>query len=296
MMNNETKAATVHAGDCRHWLRSIAPGTVNACVTSPPYFGLRDYGGESEIGLEDTWENYVSSLVDVFSIVRRALRDDGVLMLNLGDSFYNNRTHNNGAMIGQSVHSGSHNGKPDGSKRCGRRAVKQPGLKDKDLIGVPWRVAFALQADGWWLRQEIRWVKPNPMPDKFRDRCLEACESVFLLSKSSSYHFDSRAIAASNANGEPCPPSNAWAINTRPIRGHHAVMPVDLARRMVLAACPAGGMVIDPFTGSGTTGVAAVSLGRRFAGAEQNHEYASMAVERISGGPMFVGSVCTLET
>lgn len=277
----------VQPGLCRPWLRSLEEGIAQSCVTSPPYFGLRDYGHSGQLGLEETWPEYVAEMVDVFREVRRVLRDDGVLLLNIGDSYFNHRPHNGGAMVANTVHRGKMNGNPDGSTRCGRRATKQPGLKDKDLIGIPWRVAFALQADGWWLRQEIRWVKPNPLPDKFRDRCLDACESVFVLAKSPRYYFDSRAIAGTNADGNPCPPSNAWQIPARSYRGHHAAMAPELARRLVACSSRADDLVIDPFTGSGTTGVAAVRSGRRFMGCELHPEYAEVARVRIAGGPLF---------
>lgn len=277
----------VVVADAAEWAATLPAGSVQCCVTSPPYFGLRDYGEDGQIGLEDTWPQYVDRLVEVFAGIRRALRSDGVLLLNLGDSYYNRRTHNNGGMVANSVHRGQMNGNPDGARRCGRRAVAQPGLKDKDLIGIPWRVAFALQSDGWWLRQEIRWIKPNPLPDKFRDRCLDACESVFLLSKSPRYYFDSRAIAATNAGGQPCPPANAWTIQARSTKGHHAAMPPELARRLVLCSSRPGDIVVDPFTGSGTTGVAAVGHGRRFHGCDLSPEYAKKASQRISGGPLF---------
>jgi site-specific DNA-methyltransferase (cytosine-N4-specific) len=277
----------LHVGDCSEWLKSMCTESVQSCITSPPYFGLRDYGADNQIGLENTYHEYISRIVNVFSEVYRVLASDGVLLLNIGDSYSNFRTHNRGGTVANSVHKGKMNGNPDGKRMCGRRAIRQPNLKDKDLIGIPWRVAFALQENGWYLRQEIRWIKPNPKPDKFRDRCVDACESVFILTKNSTYFFDARAIADTNRNGEPCPPTNAWRIQVKPVPGHHATMPSLLARRLIMASTNLSDTVIDPFTGSGTTGIEALRMGRKFLGCELNPEYASLAVERLSGGPLF---------
>jgi len=181
-------AADILVGDCLQSMQSITDKTINTCVTSPPYFGLRDYGHSEQIGLESNPDEFVEALVKVFREVRRVLRDDGTLWLNLGDSYNNFRSAMGPA---QTVHNGELRGKVQPDKRA--RGVD--GLKEKDLIGIPWRVAFALQADGWYLRQDIIWHKPNPMPESVRDRCTKAHEYVFLLSKSERYYFDAEAIA-----------------------------------------------------------------------------------------------------
>jgi DNA modification methylase len=180
-------------GDCIEGLRTLPDASVHCCVTSPPYWGLRDYGHDGQIGLESTPEAYVARMVEVFREVRRVLRDDGTLWLNLGDSYHNLRTHNNGGAPTNTVHVG---GSRDGTEGFGRtnRNRRQQGLKEKDLVGIPWRVAFALQADGWWLRQDIIWHKPNPMPESVTDRCTKAHEYVFLLTKSQRYFYDAEAV------------------------------------------------------------------------------------------------------
>jgi DNA modification methylase len=181
-------------GDCLDILPTLPEKSVQCCVTSPPYWGLRDYGVDGQLGLEKTPEEYVANMVKVFREVKRVLRDDGTLWLNLGDSYYNYRTGYNGALNKQSFHKGD-NGKPtDHEVGCARRGLKQEGLKEKDLVGIPWRVAFALQSDGWWLRQDIIWNKPNPMPESVTDRCTKSHEYIFLLTKSAKYFYDAEAI------------------------------------------------------------------------------------------------------
>ena len=177
-------------GDCRDTLQQI-DDKVRMCVTSPPYYGLRDYGGESnQIGQEDTPEEYINNLVNVFRGVRNCLTDDGTLWLNIGDSYYNYRPGKGQALVKQTVS----NTKQDLPDKCARRGNKLEGLKEKDLIGIPWMLAFALRADGWYLRQDIIWHKPNPMPESIKDRCTKAHEYIFLLSKSPKYYFDNEAI------------------------------------------------------------------------------------------------------
>lgn len=297
----------LHHGDCQDVLRSLPDASVECCVTSPPYFGLRDYGVEGQIGLEQTPDDYVQNLVEVFREVRRVLRDDGTLWLNLGDS-YNAYNANRGASTSIS----------DGTAGRGhpkhRQGLTTPTLKNKDLIGIPWRVAFALQADGWYLRQDIIWHKPNPMPESVRDRCTKAHEYVFLLSKSARYYYDANAIKEAD-QGEPAGNVNGfknrqglasfhvvsggagsdgwnpgsgrnrrsvWTIPPKPFHGaHFAVMPPALVKPCILAGCPMNGVVLDPFTGSGTVGEVALLLGRRFIGIELNPEYHAIAERRI---------------
>ena len=307
-------------GDAVAMLRTLNDGTVNTCVTSPPYFGLRDYGVAGQIGLEPTPDQYVSKMVEVFREVRRVLRDDGTLWLNLGDSY---------GSTGGNIYECS--GTPE-LANGGINFVRPGGdQRPKNLLGIPWRVAFALQADGWYLRQDIIWHKPNPMPESVRDRCTKAHEYIFLLAKSERYHFDSEAmkeeaITGHNGSnfhtgktgehqlgraskqprfggvkyGESDDPKYAtksgneykptgtrnrrsvWSVATRPYKGaHFATYPPELIRPCVLAGCPVGGLVLDPFNGSGTTGAVAVSEGRNYVGIELNAEYIKLAHERI---------------
>lgn len=293
-------------GDCRETLKTLPAESVQTCVTSPPYFGLRDYGHAAQIGLEETPEQYVAQLVEVFREVRRVLRDDGTLWLNLGDSYAGN-----GAAYDDS--SSTLKGSKQSTRMGAKRQVKRgDGLKPKDLIGIPWRVAFALQADGWWLRQDIIWAKPNPMPESIKDRCTKAHEYVFLLSKSASYFFDAEAIQESAVGtnrhdltgGRYAPPGQSehsgsrtserelpgtrnrrsvWNICTKPYAGaHFATMPPELAALCIQAGSRIGDTVLDPFLGSGTTGEVAESLGRRWVGCELNPEYVEQAKVRTA--------------
>ena len=185
----------IYTGDSLEILRTLPDTSAQCCVTSPPYWGLRDYGHDGQIGLEETPEQYVSRLVAVFAEVRRGLADDGVLWLNLGDSYHNVRTWKGGAQIGQAVHGRKIHGQPtDGGCGAANRSRKQHGLKEKDLVGIPWRVAFALQADGWYLRSDTIWAKSNPMPESIRDRPTKSHEYVYLMSKSARYFYDQDAI------------------------------------------------------------------------------------------------------
>lgn len=293
-------------GPCLDSLRAMADQSVHCCVTSPPYFGLRDYGVDGQIGLEPTPAEFVQALVEVFREVRRVLRDDGTLWLNLGDSYA--RGFGGGSPGAKSA--------TNVGAYVNRKAGKIPdGLSQKDIIGVPWRVAFALQADGWILRQDIIWHKPNPMPESVRDRCTKAHEYVFLLSKSPRYYFDSEAIkepvAASTVerlaqptlaeqtgsarvpgktngnmkavgNGETRNRRSVWSVTTKPYKGaHFATFPPDLIEPCILAGCPEGGTVLDPFGGSGTTAGVALAHGRNAVLCELNPEYAALAPERV---------------
>jgi DNA modification methylase len=312
-------------GDCRAMLLTLPDGSVHCCVTSPPYFGLRDYGMTAQIGLETTPAEYVAQLVDVFREVRRVLRDDGTLWLNLGDSYA-------GSWGARGREDGTNAARPDLEKKHGTDAPNRHGfpvlgVKPKDLIGIPWRVAFALQADGWYLRQDIIWHKPNPMPESVRDRCTKAHEYVFLLAKSERYHFDSAAIAEASvgmwnsarstlaANGIKNVALNksgqrrtagsdthhedtdrtgrnkrsVWTIPTQPYtEAHFATMARDVAETCIKAGCPVGGVVLDPFGGAGTTGLVADGLQRDALLIELNPAYADLSRERItSDGPLF---------
>lgn len=306
------------AGDCRDVLRALPDESVHTCVTSPPYFGLRSYlpDGHSdkakEIGLELTPDAYVAELVGVFREVRRVLRKDGTCWLNLGDSY--NGSGEKLRQINsplQRAYKGS----------LTQRGTNISSIKPKDLIGIPWSVAFALRADGWWLRQDIIWSKPNPMPESVTDRCTKAHEYILLLSKSATYYFDAAAIAEpSISNGEDRKgghrynPDNTndqhyraglsaigktketrnkrsvWHIATQPFaEAHFATFPPALIEPCILAGCPKGGTVLDPFAGAGTTGLVADRLQRDAILIDLNGEYMAMGAERIRGdAPLFV--------
>jgi len=302
-------------GDCREVLKTLPDGSVDCCVTSPPYFGLRSYGtGEEngEIGLEATPEAYVAKLVEVFREVRRVLRADGTLWLNLGDSYVSKPTGSLGNFTGAGQGFGSgHSHQKAALERPDKSGF---GIPEKNLIGIPWRVAFALQADGWYLRQDIIWHKPNPMPESVTDRCTKAHEYVFLLSKSERYFFDSEAIKEPSIwaddpragfgrlhyrgkrEGKPGTGNenfvsitntrnkrDVWTVTTKPYKGSHfATFPPALIAPMILAGCPVGGTVLDPFGGSGTTGEVSESLGRNSILIELNPDYIELQKKRTA--------------
>jgi len=305
----------IEIGDCREIMRRWKDEgvQVNTCVTSPPYFGLRDYGHDGQLGLEPTPDQYVANMVDVFRCVRDILRDDGTLWLNLGDSYGTGTTapRKQGSR-GLGAHTQS---AQDAVPRCGGMA--------KQLLGIPWRVALALQADGWYLRQDIIWHKPNPMPESVKDRCTKAHEYIFLLSKNERYYFDNEAIkqdaAASTKGRGPVsfggekgrnykPDKNdpnyrggneqwgrtyeykegkvnrrsVWTVATKPYpEAHFAVFPPDLIEPCILAGCPHGGIALDPFMGSGTTAAVAEKHGRKYLGCELNPEYLPLQKKRL---------------
>jgi DNA modification methylase len=324
-------SATIREGDALAVLRSLPDELARCCVTSPPYWGLRDYGAEGQIGLEQTPSEYVARLVAVFREVRRVLADDGTLWLNLGDSYAGSwgaqgRQGETGQMAGRSVVS-ARQIEAHPKRLTGTGTIRESGLKAKDLIGIPWRVAFALQADGWWLRSDNIWSKPNPMPESVTDRPTKAHEYVFLLAKSERYFYDADAVAersihagrtvkasgadAKNARGGPFRETAAgftdhdtevgetrnrrtvWTITTKPFSGaHFATMPPELAEVCILAGSAEGDTVLDPFCGAGTTGLVALRRGRHFVGAEINPTYAAMARERIrSDAPLLNAEV-----
>lgn len=282
------------------------------CVTSPPYFGLRDYGHEGQLGLEQTPEEYISAMVEVFRCVRDVLADDGTLWLNIGDSYAANRSYQVESTRGGAKHG-------PGQSAGGKGSKVPDGLKPKDLIGIPWMLAFALRADGWYLRQDIIWHKPNPMPESVRDRCTKAHEYIFLLSKSERYYFDSEAmkepVQSTKGNGKSFrgggsyTKNNAfnnhvvkerethgndpnesgtrnrrsvWNIATRPYKGaHFATFPPALIEPCILSGSKPGDIVLDPFMGSGTTAQVAERYGRAWLGCELNPEYGPLQNERI---------------
>ena len=295
-------------GDCRETLKTIDT-KAQMCVTSPPYYGLRNYGGEDkQIGMEQTPEEYIEQLVDVFRSVRDVLTDDGTLWLNIGDTYYNYRS--DGNYPKQTV-SRTKQDLPDFSPVRGN---KLHNLKSKDLIGIPWMLAFALRADGWWLRQDIIWNKPNPMPESVKDRCTKSHEYIFLLSKSKNYYYDNEAIkepvkqdwgTRDRTNGKYHNPGSGlaphsglsksydrknkrsvWSITNKPYKGaHFAVFPPDLIEPCILAGSEQGDIVLDPFMGSGTTGMVAKKHFRSYIGCELHEDYASLQTDRIDSIP-----------
>jgi len=307
-------------GDCIDMMRTLPDQSVHTCITSPPYFGLRDYGVDGQIGLEASPREFIDNLVAVFHEVRRVLRDDGTLWVNRGDSYAGSwgaqgRPQGKGQMSGRRVTSARQiNAHPVFQSGTGVRGSEM-GMKPKDLMGIPWRLAFALQDDGWYLRQDIIWHKPNPMPESVRDRCTKAHEYVFLLSKSKQYYFDQASIAEDAI--EPRGPGNVspvealpgerptensnirgslhkigarptrnkrsvWSVATHSFKGaHFATFPPDLIRPCVLAGAPRSGLVLDPFGGAGTTALVAMQEGRRSVICELNPEYAALARRRL---------------
>jgi len=304
--------------DCLAALKALPAESVQCCVTSPPYFGLRDYGHDGQIGLELTPAEYVAKLVAVFAEVKRVLKADGLLWLNLGDSYASFR---DGKATPDSTR-GDDKGTlvPKGSaKNRMAGTFTGTGVKHKDLIGIPWRVAFALQADGWYLRSDIIWHKPNPMPESVTDRCTKAHEYLFMLAKSERYYFDAEAIKDPVAEcsierakysfdssrkrmnsarvggadymlaNQLVPESGmrnrrtVWTVATSPYKGaHFATFPPDLIKPCILAGCPIGGTVLDPFGGSGTTGMVAIELGRKAVLIELNPDYCALIRERCT--------------
>jgi len=267
-------------GDCRDTLKQFDE-KARMCVTSPPYYGLRDYGGESnQIGLEQTPEEYIQEMVNVFRLVRDNLTDDGTLWLNIGDSYYNYRPGKGEALPKQSV-SKTNQDLPQGSNP--RRGRRLEGLKEKDLIGIPWMLAFALRADGWYLRQDIIWSKPNPMPESVRDRCTKSHEYIFLLSKSQKYYFDVNSIKEPTIEGNSLKrKKSVWNVKLKPNKkAHFATYPEELIKPCILAGSEENDIVLDPFMGSGTTAAVARSLGRYYIGCELHEEYNNLIQERV---------------
>jgi site-specific DNA-methyltransferase (adenine-specific) len=265
-------------GDALQSLQAMPDGSVDCIVTSPPYWGQRDYGHEGQVGLEPSPEAYVAGIVAVFREVRRVLKPEGTLWLNLGDSYATGTT----APRKQSTNPGVGSNRPEAQNSVPRCGTPQ-GMKTKDLIGIPWMVAFALRSDGWYLRQDIIWQKPNTTPESVTDRCTKAHEYLFLLAKSPRYQFDGVAIREDAVDGMKRNRRDVWSIPTKGFPGaHFAVMPEALVEPCLLAGCPEGGTVLDPFTGSGTVGAVAMKNGRNFLGIELNPEYCEMAHRRIS--------------
>ena len=260
-------------GDCRDTLTQFDE-KARCCVTSPPYYGLRNYGDEeNQIGHEQTPEEYVDEMVKVFRLVRDCLTDDGTVWLNIGDSYYNYRPGKGQALSKQTLAKNDQ----DLPTKCARRGNKLDGLKEKDLIGIPWLLAFALRADGWYLRQDIIWNKPNPMPESVRDRCTKSHEYIFLLSKSQNYYFDVDAIKEPTRRKR-----SVWDITKKPYKdAHFAVFPPDLIEPCIKAGSERGDIILDPFIGSGTTAMVSKQLGRDYIGCELHEEYGKLIQDRL---------------
>lgn len=296
----------IEFGDCRETMRRWKEQGIKAqtCVTSPPYFGLRDYGHDGQLGLEETPEEYIKAMLEVFRCVWDVLEDDGTLWLNIGDSYCNS---NGFARASPEYQREGRNNMPANDRKLDK--LHETGLKTKDLIGIPWMLAFALRTDGWYLRQDIIWHKPNPMPESVQDRCTKAHEYIFLMSKSQKYYYDADAIKEESINTaeeqeskrnkidhkgqrdngdmrhttsgftktgiyEKRNKRSVWTVTTKPYAGaHFAVFPSDLIEPCILAGAPAGGIVLDPFMGSGTTAQVAQNLGRQYIGCELNPAY-----------------------
>ena len=302
-------------GDALEMLRTLPDNSVHCCVTSPPYYALRDYGVDGQIGREDTPAQYVARLTDVFSEVRRVLRPSGTLWLNIADTYAGKGNQ------GDSVDPKYPNGRTGQTVAINRRVE---GCKAKDMIGIPWMLAFALRDSGWYLHSDIIWMKANPMPESCKDRPSRCYEHVFLLTKSRSYYYDAAAIAEPVAESTPMrmrrkfgknkysavipgqahqhlndyrPNGNAeedipllrnkrdvWQINSVPYKGaHFAAYPPKLVETCLLAGCPQDGIVLDPFLGSGTTAAVAKQMGRHYIGIELNPDYCELAKQRIGG-------------
>jgi DNA modification methylase len=300
--------AEILVGDAVTRLRELSDGSVRTCVTSPPYWGLRDYGNDGQLGLESTPQEFVENLCQVFDEVRRVLADDGTLWVNLGDSYAG----------GAAASGGKQRLGPNKDLDNQRNDVKLKkigeGLKPKDLVGIPWRFAFAMQDRGWYLRQDIIWAKPNPMPESVTDRCTKSHEYVFLLTKNPTYYFDHEAIkepaihANDRRNGkgrhtytgkraendglvqqsfvtvnDTRNKRSVWTVTTKGYKeAHFAVYPTELIEPCVKAGSAVGDTVLDPFSGSGTTGEVALKLGRNYVGCELNPDYAKLSEKRIT--------------
>lgn len=312
----------IEFGDCREIMkRWIDEGVkVQTCVTSPPYYGLRDYGVDGQIGLEQTPKEYIENMVDVFNHVKELLADDGTLWVNIGDSY---SSHKDCKSICQTLAKGTsrenaHAMDLGKSRVRDTKMLKSQGLKNKDLIGIPWMLAFALREAGWYLRQDIIWHKPNPMPESVRDRCTKSHEYIFLLSKSPQYYFNNEAIKEpsihagrilnydeskyKDENGnvkkgyethvtgkreikDTKNKRSVWVVTVKPYKGaHFATFPKELIEPCVLAGSRKNDIVFDPFMGSGTTAQVALKHGRQYLGCELNKEYEKLQQERINNG------------
>ena len=300
----------IRVGNCLEKLNELPENSIHCGVTSPPYFALRNYQNDEQIGQEETPEEFVENLVEVFRGVKRVLRDDGTLWLNIGDTYSRG---NRGKVVPPAGVAATKNDDIKYGDLETPKLNSHPVIKQKDLIGVPWRVAFALQADGWYLRSEIIWHKPNPMPESVRDRPTRAHEQIFLLTKNEKYYYDAESIKTESKISrnrktshkriaqdwedgaelqthsgfdKEYPKANkrdVWSVSVKSYPGaHFATYPPDLIEPCILAGCPVGGTVLDPFSGAATTGVVACQNNRNYIGIELNPEYAKLSEDRLS--------------
>lgn len=304
----------IYLGNCIDVLKTFPDKSINCCITSPPYYGLRDYGVEGQIGNEETPEEYIENLVSVFNEVNRVLTDDGVLWLNLGDSWAGSNQ-GAGTKNPTAKQASNHGTNYMTTENHKSKLSKLNGYKPKDLIGIPWMAAFALREAGWYLRQDIIWAKGNPMPESVRDRCTKSHEYIFLLTKSRKYYFDNVSIKEPCVSKQPAGnkknmnqgrkgkegwsfnPENSipkdgrnkrdvWTVNTKPCKeAHFATFPDTLIEPCVLAGCPENGIILDPFMGAGTTGMVAKRHNRNYVGIELNADYIQIAENRINNTP-----------
>ena len=262
--------STLFEGDALTVLRRLPSASVRCVVTSPPYWGLRDYGIEEQIGLESSMSQFLHRLVAIFAEVKRVLTDDGTLWVNIGDNYTSG---NRGYRAPD---------KKNPARAMGVRPVTPDGLKPKDLIGIPWRLAFALQDDGWYLRSDIVWHKPNAMPESVKDRPARSHEFLFMLTKSERYYYDWQAVREKADGGGLRNRRTVWLVNTKPFAGaHFATFPPDLIRPCIQASTEPGDYVLDPFFGSGTVGLVCQEENRQYLGIELNPEYVALAADRL---------------
>lgn len=263
-------------GDVRNVVKQLPDKFYSSCITSPPYWGLRDYGHEGQIGAEALLDDFIQDLVQVFKAIKDKIRDDGTLWINLGDSYTSgNRTWRD-------------NDKKNPARQMKYRPPTPAGLKPKDLIGVPWKVAFALQADGWYLRSDIIWYKPNCQPESVKDRPTQSHEYFFMFSKSEKYYYDHESIMEpAQTRGKLRNKRSVWQVNTEPFpEAHFATFPTKLIEPIVQASSPENGYILDPFFGAGTVGVVCKSLNRHYHGIELNKDYIDIATKRIKKCPI----------
>lgn len=304
--NKDLKLNTIYNMDCRKGLKLLKDNSIDCCITSPPYWGLRDYGITGQIGLENSLNEYINELVKVFREVRRALKPTGTLWLNLGDCYVGTGGDRK-SKVKNEIFQKQQEHNPQGGRYSRRKNLLDMNLKPKDLIGLPWRIAFKLQEDGWYLRSDIIWDKSNCMPESVKDRPTKSHEYIFLLTKEPYYYYDFKALKEPCINGDPNPPRGSkgvigslnrglrenlkitdtlqyrnkrtvWRVATDNLRqAHFATFPPKLIEPCVIGGCPKGGIVLDPFIGSGTTGVMAIQNYRNYIGFELNPEYIEIA-------------------
>ena len=277
IQNRMSEKLTIHTGDCRAVLSTMEADSIDTCVTSPPYFGLREYDHEFQIGTEATVTEFVNNLCDIMDGVHRVLKPDGTLWLNIGDGYCNTNGY-------QRSKKGWDRAAREGAQANDRdlKDLLNEGYKVKDVLGVPWKFAFEMQRRGWYLRQDIVWSKPNPMPENVFDRCTKSHEFIFLFSKSHKYYFDLAAIKTQSSDGALANPRSVWTVPVSRFSGaHFATYPPELIEPCILAGCPPGGTVLDPFAGSGTTAGVTIANNRHAVMIEANADYVDLINRRV---------------